>query len=409
MGRLILHIDMDSYFASVEQQANPFLRGRPVAVSRKPQDRTIAAAVSKEAKRYGLKSGMPTWEVHSLCPQIQFVPGDPAKYAYISERIFRLLKRFSPLMEVFSIDEAFLDITDVAPRHGGPEQLARRIKSTIRRELGDYITCSIGIAPSKVLAKIASESQKPDGLVIIPESHVREWLERTPVTAACGINEGTAWRLRFKGVRTLADLGRCDLGWLRRQFGIVGYYLHLIGHGKDPVPLNPNFQEVPRKGFGHSRVFSYPYPSFEEAKDVLYLLCYKTARRMRIKGYCGRVVHFYAGGLGRSVSRQRSLSFPISDEQEIYETCLSIAEELQVPESIRIIGVGVTKLYRREGMPLPLFRETRRRQELLNIMDKINGEWGDFTVYFAYLKPIKDRVSWKVASLGMHRDLDIGD
>ena len=243
-GQIILHTDMNSYFASVEQQANPYLRGRPIAVSRKPQDHTIAAAVSNEAKEFGLKSGMPTWQVGKLCPWITFVHGDPAKYAYVSSQIFSILKRFSPLLEVFSIDEAFLDITSVADRHGGSEHLAKKIKAEIRREIGECITCSIGIAPSKVLAKIASETKKPDGLVLIPESQVQRWLERTPVTDAFGINKRIAWRLSPKGIRTLADLGQCDLHWLLKKFGTIGYYLHLIGNGKDPVPLNPKFQEV---------------------------------------------------------------------------------------------------------------------------------------------------------------------
>jgi DNA polymerase-4 len=409
MSRLILHIDMDSYFASVEQQFNPYLRQRPIGVSRKPQDRTIIAAASREAKQFGLKSGMPIWEATRLCPDLIVVPGHPTRYAYVSGRIFGLLKRFSPLFEPFSIDEGFLDVTSVAPRYRGPERLALQIKSAIRRTLGEYVTCSIGIGPSKTVAKIASEIKKPNGLFWIKEEEVQSWFQKLPVDAARGINKGLKSRLNTMNVQTLADLGKCDAGRLRQAFGIWGHYLHLIGQGRDPIPLNPNYRGVPPKGFGHSRVFGFPYPFFEEAKDVLYLLCYKTARRMRGQGYAGRVVHFYAGNRERSDGRQRGLPLPTIDEQVIYAECLEIAQELGIEDEIRIIGASVSELSKRSGLPISMFTEARRREKLLDVMDKINDRWGDFTIYFAYLQPIKDRVSWNVASLGMHRELEISE
>jgi DNA polymerase-4 len=398
---------MNAYFASVEQQANRFLRGKPIGVSRKPQDRTIIAAPSYEAKARGVKTGMPTWEALGLCPELEIVPGDPAKYAYISSRIFSILKTFSPLLEVFSIDEAWLDISQAAQECGSPLAVAREIKRKIKQELGPLIRCSIGIAPSKVLAKIASEMQKPDGLVWIQEHEVQAYLERLEVDAACGIDERLKARLSLLGVRTLADLGRCDPGRLRRAFGIVGHYLHLIGRGRDPVPLNPHGQEIPPKGFGHSRVFQSPYLTMEQAKDVLYLLCYRTARRMRSKGYAGRVIHFYAASHSRGVGRQRTLSIPTADEEVIYQTCLAIAGELSVPEAIRMVAMSVSRLCRQAALPLPLFPAWKRREGALSAMDEINDEWGDFSIYFGSIQPVKDRVSWKIASLGMHRELAI--
>jgi len=179
---------------------------------------------------------------------------------WVSSSVFSILKEFTPLVEVFSIDEAWLDITQPAQELGNPLRVAQEIKRNIREELGPWIRCSIGIAPSKTLAKIASESRKPDGLIWIRHEEVQEWLERLPVEVACGINERIKRRLALLGVRTLADLGRCDPMKLRREFGVVGLALHLIGRGKDPSPLNPGALEAPNKSFGHSRVLRFPLP-----------------------------------------------------------------------------------------------------------------------------------------------------
>jgi DNA polymerase-4 len=326
---------MNAYFASIEQQANPFLRGKPIAVIRKPWAGTIVTAPSYEAKAFGVRTGMPTWEARRLCPEILFVVEDLPKYAWVSERIFSILRGFSPWLEVFSIDEAFLDITQTAREYGGPLEVARAIKREIRRRLGPCLRCSIGIAPSKVLAKIASESKKPDGLVWIRESEVEEWLEKTPVEAACGISERMKWRLSILGVRTLADLRKADPLILRRKFGIVGHYLHLMGQGKDPAPLGSLGSQIQHKSVGHSRVLRWPHPDFEGAKETLKLLCAKVARRLRKKGLAGRLVHFYASSPdGDSANRQRALGAPTADEAVIYRTCLAIAEELRRGERL---------------------------------------------------------------------------
>ena len=277
---------------TIEQQANPFLQGRPIAVVRKPWAGTIVTAPSYEAKAYGVRTGMPTWEARRLCPEILFAVEDLPKYAWVSGRIFSILRGFSPWPEVFSIDEAFLDITQTSTEYGGPLEVARAIKRRIKEELGPCLRCSIGIAPSKVLAKIASESEKPDGLVWIPEQEVQEWLGKTPVEAACGISKRIRWRLSILGIRTLADLGRADPLILRREFGIAGHYLHLMGQGKDPAPLGSLGSQWKRKSVGHSRVLRWPYPDFEGAKETLRLLCAKVARRLRKKGLAGRLVRF---------------------------------------------------------------------------------------------------------------------
>ena len=388
MSRFIFHLDFDSYFASVEQQCNPFLRNRPIGVSRKPQDVTVVAAASKEAKLWGVRSGMPSWEARRLCPQIELVAGDPAKYLYATDRALALLKRYTPLIEPYSIDEAFLDLTDaVRFRFNGDTQaLARQIKG----ELGRWITCSIGIAPSKVLAKLCCEQHKPDGIAQITPEQVPQVLERTRATEIAGIAQGLGRRLYRLGIITLAELGRSSIEKLKREFGVVGYALHAIGQGRDPAPLNPHLRFEPPKSFSHSRVISYEFGarSWGRVQPILYFLCYKIARRLRAQGYAGRVVRLLAceavgvdDGEAQAVHKQYTLVLPTADERVILNTCGRIARLAGgIAWPIRVIGVAVEGLVRREALPLSLFEYDRRRARLLGALDRLNDEWGEFTV-----------------------------
>ncbi len=341
---------------------------------------------------------------------------DADKYTYASSRVFSILKEFSPLLEVFSIDEAWVDISQAAERMGGPVTVAQAIKRRIREELGEEITCSIGIGPSKVLAKIAAEQKKPDGLTWIRDEELQEWLERLEVDAALGIGDRRKEDLAAMGIRTLADLGRTDPYRLRRRFGVWGHYLHLLGLGKDPVPLNPAYQSVVRKSVSHSKKLRYPYPDFERARGILAVLCAKAAWRLRAESLCGRVVHFYAASpRGFVAGRQRTLPTYISDEAAILATCVSIAEELErdgkLSGELTAIGMAVSRLCPRKSLPVKLFAEERRRDELLGMMDKVNNHYGQFALHFGnLLEPLENKglwPKWKVASIAMARELEV--
>src|SRR5512140_889087 len=183
MGRTIMHIDMNACFASVEQQANPELRGKPIAVI--GRGRTVVTTASYEARAFGVKTGMNTWQARQACPQVIFVIGDNRKYTHTSAEIMEMIHDYTPLVEVFSIDEAWLDVTHSLSLFGSAENIAHLLKARIRHRFG--ITCSIGIAPNKLLAKLASEMKKPDGLTIIPPAEVSRILEQMPVKELCGI------------------------------------------------------------------------------------------------------------------------------------------------------------------------------------------------------------------------------
>jgi hypothetical protein len=202
MPRYILMADMNAFFANCERQANRRLRSWPVGVVRKPWESTIVSAACYQAKARGVETGMAVWEAKRLCPEIRLVLEDPAKYTYASTRVFSILKEFSPLLEVFSIDEAWVDISQAAERLGGPVAVAQAIKHRIREELGEEITCSIGIGPSKVLAKIAAEQVKPDGLTWIKDEELSDWLERLEVDAAIGIGDRRKAELARMKIRT---------------------------------------------------------------------------------------------------------------------------------------------------------------------------------------------------------------
>jgi len=409
MARTIAHVDLNACFASLEQQSNPRLRGRPTAVVRKAQRVSVISAPSYEAKRRGVRTGMTTPEAKRRCPELRVLLEDPTKYLAASERFFELLHDLTGAVETFSIDEGFADLAHPLRRLGDPVWAAERIKREIRHRLGEWMTVSIGVGPSKVVAKLAGQQRKPDGLVRIQEDEVPNWLETLAVDEACGIAERTKDRLAAMGIRTLADLGRADVMRLRQAFGINGYFLHLIGQGKDPVPFQAG-GAPPRQGFGHGRVLPWPWPDFAGARDWLQVLCHMVARRMRAHGNAARVVHLgveSADGWGSS--KQRCLPVATDDEQVVVEACRRIAEGLErqgrLPQEIQYIGVSVSKLYDRTRQPLPLFPQGRARHRLIDAMDTVNDRFGDLSVYFGGLHEGQRKMTVHAANRGMYRDL----
>jgi DNA polymerase-4 len=378
----IFHIDMDSYFASVEQQARPWLRGKPIVVSGRPDIHSVVAAASKEAKRYGIKAGMSTWEAKKLCPEVIFVPGDPDKYESVTRRFLGILISYTPMVEVYSIDEVFLDATDILPRYPDPIALALEIKRKFREELGEWITCTIGIAPNKLLAKLATEEAKPNGIKWIRPEDVPEVLRNTPVEAVCGIGPRIAKRLSYMGVWTLADLGKIPEAYLKRVFGVYGTLLHLWGMGVDPTPLKPYWQEEEEKSIGHSHALPKGLRHPEGARRVLYYLSVKTARRLRKKGFVGRVIHaMYRDEEMKYFGAQKALSTPTCDERRIFDAAMEIVERLGgFPYGVSLVGVRVAGLERISSFPYPLFPEEAKREKLLFTLDRIRDRFGEEAV-----------------------------
>ena len=285
MLKIILCVDMDAFFASVEQQTNPDLKGKPIAVTGAGA-RTIITTASYEARAYGVKTGMTLHDAKKLCPHIIFVVGDNKKYAYICGRLEEICLRFSPDIEIYSIDEVFLDITGSYHLYGNPEELARTIKKTVKNELS--INCTIGIGPNILIAKLASDLAKPDGLRWIGEDNLASVLETLPVKKLWGIGSHTEEKLRDMGVRTCGELARTPLSLLTNKFGVLGERLQEMGKGTLHRPLELVTPEP--KSIGHSTTFPKDLWKREEIDPQLLLLSEKVGRRARRYGYKGRKV-----------------------------------------------------------------------------------------------------------------------
>jgi DNA polymerase-4 len=235
--RKILHVDMDAFYASVEQRDNPVLRGQPVAVGGDPAGRGVVAAASYEARKFGVRSAIPMSRAVRLCPGLIIVHPDFMKYRTVSQQVFALFRSVTPLVEPMSLDEAYLDVTENTWGEPLAVDVAKRLKAAIRETTG--LTASAGVAPNKFLAKIASGWKKPDGLTVVAPERVEAFIRDLPVDALWGVGPVTAARLREHGLRTLADVRARPLPDLREVVGGLAEWLHELSHGRDDRPVEP--------------------------------------------------------------------------------------------------------------------------------------------------------------------------
>ena len=320
--RVIMHLDMNAFFASVEQQSNPHLRGKPIAVIGAAK-RTVITTCSYEARAFGVKTGMNTWQAKQKCPDIVLVVGNNRKYTHTSTRIIKIIREYTPLVEVFSIDEAFLDVSGSLSLFGSAERIAYLIKARIKQQMG--ITCSIGIAPNKLLAKLASDMQKPDGLTIIYPDDVSRLLERVPIKDLCGIGSKMNQHLGKFGIQTCGDLGRLPVAILRKRFGIIGERLHQMGLGIDDSPVVPIEEAGEVKSVGHSMTLEQDICLRRDILRYLLQLSEMVGRRARRYGVAGKTVHLtvrYAdfSTIGRQQTRKEHTNL----SEDIFREAVSI-------------------------------------------------------------------------------------
>ncbi len=421
--RTIFHLDMDAFFASVEQACDPRLQGKPILVCG-AQSRTVVLSPSYEARAYGVKTGMTVPEAQRLCPSIVCVPADNAKYTDTCCRIVSILQDYTPLLEVTSVDEAFLDMTgslglwsgigphgqahrnlpseqgerEGATRAPAIEAIARSIKKRIHSQFG--LSCSIGVAPNKLLAKLGSRIRKPNGLVIIHSEDIPILLEDLPVKELCGIGPGTETVLATLGIRTCGELGRAPVETLRIRFGIMGERLHQMGLGIDDSPVL-SMEALPEaKGVGHSMTLSRDVGDREVLSRYLLQLSEKVGRRMRREGYRGRIVSITLRYRDfTTFTKQHKCARYLDDGQGIFKVALEIFNTLSLKQSVRLVGVSVSDLVR-DLHQLPLFDEERRRRSVLTAMDQVNDRYGEFCITWGTLLnryPHKEVISpaWK--------------
>ncbi|HEX9021768.1 MAG TPA: DNA polymerase IV [Nitrospirota bacterium] len=379
----IIHIDMNAFFASVEQRANPALRSKPMAVIGS-KHRGVILSPSYEARAFGVKTGMTYGEARLKCPELVLVPADSAKYSHSCEELLRIWKDFTPLVEMFSIDEAFLDVTGCEELFGDPVRIAVRIKERIWNETG--LTCSIGIGPNKLLAKLGSDMQKPDGLVLISPGDVEDVLHDLPVKELCGIGPNLTRHLAAMGIRTCGELGSAPLRRLTARFGIIGERLRGMGRGLDDDPVVPlDSRQEEAKSMGHSMTLDHDCSDIGMIERHILQLSEKVGRRLRRGSYAGRTVTLilrYADF--QTFSKQHRLRHAVDHGLEIYAAAVNILREISLSQPIRLVGVSVSCLERNETQ-IPLFEEERRRKFIAEAMDEINDRYGDFTVTWGTL------------------------
>ncbi len=382
-GRTILHLDQNAFFASVEQQANPELQGKPIAVVGAGH-RTVITTCSYEARARGVKTGMAIWEGKRTCPELIIVTGDNKKYTHTATQVVAMMRDYTNLVEVYSIDEAFLDITGSLVLFGSAENIAYGLKARIRHRFG--LTCSIGIAPNKLLAKLASEMQKPDGLTTITPEEVTGVMERTPIGELCGIGKKMERNLHLLGIRSCGQLGRYPPEILRRKFGLVGEHLHYMGLGIDDSPVIPDEQAAPVKSVGHSMTLPRDVESRQEILRYLLQLSEMVGRRARRYGVSGKTVGLYVryADFDTSFNRQQTLHDHICLSDEIFRTAVSILDTEPLAQPVRLLGVRITNL-RRRNEQLPLFHQERRKVLVTEAMDAANSRFGEFSVTFGAL------------------------
>ena len=382
MHRTIVHLDMNAFFASVEQQRNPKLRGRPVAVVGSGP-RTVVTTASYEARACGVKTGMTVGEARSRCPDIIFVPAHNRRYTDTCARFVALCREFTPLVEVFSIDEVFLDITGSLRLFGGARRIVTGIKQKLASRMG--LTCSAGIAPNKLLAKLASDMEKPDGLVEIAPEEVSAFMEHVPVGSLCGIGPHTERRLAMLGIRTCGELGRADPLALRRHFGVVGEDLIRMARGVDDSPVVPVEQSPDPKSVGHSMTFDRDISCRQTLEDYLLLLAEMVGRRTRQVGCAGRTVALTVRYRDfATFTRHRSLTTPIYNSGDIFRIARSILASIALNEAVRLLGISLSNLTQ-APQQLELLPDRQRQQVITRVLDEVNGKYGDFTLTFGSL------------------------
>jgi DNA polymerase-4 len=375
--KAIIHLDMDAFYAAVEVLDNPTLRGKPVIVGG-GKERGVVSSASYEARKFGVHSAQPTANAMRLCPHGIFLPVRMRRYKNISQRIFEIFHHFTPLVEPLSLDEAFLDITGSIRLFGPPEVMARKIKQRVVAETG--LTVSAGVAPSKFVAKIASDIQKPDGLTIVPQEEVRDFLYPLSIEKLWGVGKATCETLSRLGVKTIGDLSHLPSEFVARRLGKQGLRLHLLAQGIDQREVE---LERKVKSVGHEETYPADIRDVAVARRELLALANKVGRRLRRHGLSGRTItlkvkyHDFV-----QITRSVTLLEAADDGRAIFRNCCGLLGKTEVGKKpVRLLGISLSQLSSSDGeRQLSLFDEIGsppKRERLNKALDTISEKYGD--------------------------------
>ena len=385
---------MDAFFAAIEQHDFPEYRGKPLVVGADPKGgkgRGVVSTCSYEARTYGIHSAMPISEAYRRCPDAVYVFPRGKRYAKVSHQVMSILDRYSPDIEQLSIDEAFLDISTSYKIYGTPEKMACDIKRRIGEEVG--LTASIGIAPNKFVAKIASDLQKPDGLVIVKEGHVDEFLHPLDISRLWGVGKKTLPRLQQLGIRTIGDLARFSQNELHDKFGQAGLHFFRLAHGIDARAVEGY---VKAKSISKEVTFETDINDDEIVLNTLRYLCNELAREMRRKKYRGRTItlkirlHDFS-----TFTRSRTLSGHVNHFEDLFRKINQLYDQFDRHDSsVRLIGVAVSQLEKGEGQ-LDLFADAPDTSDKVDdLMDEIREKFGEKAITRASLLDNQHDSQW---------------
>jgi DNA polymerase-4 len=380
---MILHCDMDAFYASVEERDRPELVGHPVIVGGSPEKRGVVSAANYIARRYGIHSAMPAATAHRLCPHGIFLPPRITFYAEVSRQIREIFERFTPLVEPLSLDEAFLDVTGSEHLFGPTAEIGRRIKQAVREDI--RLVVSVGVAPNKFLAKIASDLKKPDGFVVVEPGQVQEFLDPLPVERLWGVGRQGSKVFQRLGIRTIGQLRQWPMETLKSRFGSHGEHLWNLAHGIDDRPVVP---EREAKSISHETTFEEDIEDLEVLRAWLLDLAEQVGWRLRRHGLRGRTVHLKVRFADFStITRSQTLPEPTDITHELWQA----ADEMlcqRLPAGhlpVRLLGIGVGGLDETGLVQGLLFdQEQRQKQAGLDaVADQIRERFGSPALFRA--------------------------
>jgi len=384
-SRIIIHVDMDAFYASVEVFDNPELKGKPVVVGG-TSGRSVVSAASYEARKYGIHSAMATVKARKLCPQVVFLPVRMGRYREVSQKIMAIFHRFTPLVEPISLDEAFLDVTGSIGLFGDGPAIAEEVRQLIEKETG--LTASAGVATSKLVAKIASDRHKPNGLTVVEAGREREFLATLPISKLWGAGGKTIESLALLNVKSIGDLAALSLDVLITRFGKNGRHLYLTANGIDDRPVVP-YREA--KSIGHEETFSEDLTDLSVMKRELLELTTKVGERLRRHERQGQTISVKIKYFDFSThSRSLTLAEPTSDTMEIFQQGWKLLRKTEAGRKpVRLIGISVSNLKIPEkSFQQDLFGKSRKREKsrsLSKAIDQINQKFGGNTINHATL------------------------
>lgn len=380
-SNIILHIDMDAFFASVEQLDDPSLRGKCVVVGGESQ-RGVVAAASYEARKYGIHSAMPIFQARQKCRSLLIVPPRRKRYAELSRRIMALLRDFSPLVEPISIDEAFVDITGCRRLYGATDHIAQAMKDRIFHEVG--LTCSVGVAPVKFLAKIASDLDKPSGLTVISPEQVPGFIDQLVIGKVPGVGRQAGRILSSLGIRTLGQVRQCSESLIIKKMGKFGHRLIALSRGDDDSPVSTHSEAK-----SISTETTLNQNTFDRKLLSRYLLSHSqsVARQLRRKQMRSRTITLKIKTADFKLhSRSRTLSRPVQSAEKIYQVALDLFHDFSLTRAVRLIGVGAGAL---QSVSTPVQAELfadgqhvrdRKWEKVDRAMDAVAERFGDLAV-----------------------------